>query len=73
MVRFKMFLMWEMLQAVMIRHGKYFTTYCNLSTVSVSKEESVKTGQLLANWLKSDSLNLLFPMKRIVSSIRKNG
>lgn len=33
--------------AVMIRHGKYFTTYSNLATVSVSKGESVKTGQLI--------------------------
>ena len=33
--------------AVMIRHGKYFTTYCNLSTVAVSKGEVVKTGQLI--------------------------
>jgi murein hydrolase activator len=33
--------------AVMIRHGKYFTTYSNLSTVSVSKGQTVKTGQLL--------------------------
>jgi murein hydrolase activator len=33
--------------AVMIRHGKYFTTYCNLSTVAVSKGEMVKTGQLI--------------------------
>jgi murein hydrolase activator len=33
--------------AVMIRHGKYFTTYCNLSTVAVSKGETVKTGQLI--------------------------
>ena len=33
--------------AVMIRHGKYFTTYCNLSTVSVSKGDEVKTGQLI--------------------------
>lgn len=33
--------------AVMIRHGKYFTTYCNLSTVAVSKGENVKTGQLI--------------------------
>jgi murein hydrolase activator len=33
--------------AVMIRHGKYFTTYCNLATVSVSKGESVKTGQVI--------------------------
>lgn len=33
--------------AVMIRHGKYFTTYSNLSTVSVSKGEMVKTGQVI--------------------------
>jgi murein DD-endopeptidase MepM/ murein hydrolase activator NlpD len=33
--------------AVMIRHGKYFTTYSNLGTVTVSKGEQVKTGQLL--------------------------
>jgi murein hydrolase activator len=34
-------------QAVMIRHGKYFTTYSNLSTVSVTKGEHVGTGQIL--------------------------
>ena len=34
-------------QAVMIRHGKYFTTYSNLSTVSVTKGEQVKTGQII--------------------------
>jgi murein hydrolase activator len=33
--------------AVMIRHGKYFTTYSNLSSVSVSKGQSVKMGQIL--------------------------
>ena len=33
--------------AVMVRHGKYFTTYSNLSTVSVSKGQQVKTGQIL--------------------------
>ena len=33
--------------AVMIRHGKYFTTYSNLSTVSVTKGEMVKTGQVI--------------------------
>lgn len=32
---------------VTIRHGKYFTTYSNLSSVSVKKGEAVKTGQAL--------------------------
>lgn len=34
-------------QAIMIRHGKYFTTYSNLSTVSVTKGQQVKTGQII--------------------------
>jgi septal ring factor EnvC (AmiA/AmiB activator) len=34
-------------QAVMIRHGQYFTTYSNLSTVSVSKGEQIGTGQII--------------------------
>ena len=34
-------------QAIMIRHGKYFTTYSNLSGVSVSKGQQVKTGQII--------------------------
>jgi septal ring factor EnvC (AmiA/AmiB activator) len=33
--------------AVMIRHGKYFTTYSNLSSVAVAKGQAVKMGQLL--------------------------
>jgi len=33
--------------AVMIRHGKYFTTYSNLEGVTVSKGQQVKTGQTL--------------------------
>jgi septal ring factor EnvC (AmiA/AmiB activator) len=35
------------IQAVMVRHGKYFTTYSNLSTVSVTKGEKVSTGQII--------------------------
>ncbi len=31
--------------SVMIRHGKYFTNYSNLSSVSVAKGSQVKTGQ----------------------------
>ncbi len=34
-------------QAIMIRHGKYFTTYSNLGTVSVTKGQQVKTGQVI--------------------------
>ena len=33
--------------AVLIRHGKYFTSYSNLSSVSVTKGESVKAGQII--------------------------
>jgi septal ring factor EnvC (AmiA/AmiB activator) len=32
-------------KSVMIRHGKYFTVYSNLSSVSVSKGATVSTGQ----------------------------
>ncbi len=35
------------MSAVMIRHGKYFTTYSNLSSVNVSKGQSIKIGQLV--------------------------
>ena len=31
--------------AVSVRHGKYYTTYSNLSSVSVKKGDLVKTGQ----------------------------
>jgi len=34
-------------QNVMIKHGKYFTTYHNLSAVSVNKGEQVKMGQAI--------------------------
>ena len=34
-------------QTVTIKHGKYFTTYYNLSTVSVSKGASVTMGQVI--------------------------
>jgi septal ring factor EnvC (AmiA/AmiB activator) len=32
---------------VMIRHGKYFTVYTNLSSASVSKGDNVRTGQAI--------------------------
>ena len=35
------------MSAVTIRHGKYFTTYSNLVSVSVKKQQQVKTGQTI--------------------------
>ena len=40
--------------AVTIRHGKYFTTYSNLSSVSVAKGSTVRTGQQIARAGKDD-------------------
>lgn len=33
--------------AVLIRHGKYFTSYSNLASVNVTKGENVKVGQVI--------------------------
>jgi len=43
--------------AITIRHGKYFTTYSNLSGVSVSKGAAVKTGQQIGRAGKDDEGN----------------
>lgn len=40
--------------AVTIRHGKYFTTYSNLSGVTVSKGATVKTGQTIGKAGRDD-------------------
>jgi septal ring factor EnvC (AmiA/AmiB activator) len=40
--------------AVVIRHGKYFTTYSNLSSVNVSKGSAVKTGQVIGRAGEAD-------------------
>lgn len=40
--------------AVTIRHGKYFTTYSNLTGVSVGKNALVKTGQSIGRTGKDD-------------------
>ncbi|MEO5682225.1 MAG: peptidoglycan DD-metalloendopeptidase family protein [Chitinophagaceae bacterium] len=47
-------------QAVIVRHGKYFTTYSNLSSVSVTKGQQVRTGQVLGKVAeKEDNLGEL--------------
>ena len=40
--------------AVTIRHGKYFTTYSNLSSVTVSKGDAVRTGQQIGKAGRND-------------------
>ena len=40
--------------AVTIRHGKYFTTYSNLTSVSVGKGTDVATGQAIGKVGQSD-------------------
>jgi murein hydrolase activator len=45
--------------AVMIRHGKYFTTYSNLSSVSVTKGQEVKTGQVLGKLAEIGQLDFV--------------
>ena len=37
----------EDMQVVIIQHGKYFSTYSNLSNVSVQRGQTVKTGQVI--------------------------
>ena len=39
---------------VMIRHGKYFTVYSNLSSASVSRGDAVKTGQAIGRAAEAD-------------------
>ncbi len=34
-------------QTIVIRHGKYFTTYSNLSSASVEKDQEIKAGKIL--------------------------
>ncbi len=34
-------------QTIVVRHGKYFTTYSNLSSASVEKDQEIKAGKVL--------------------------
>jgi len=43
--------------SVLIRHGKYFTVYSNLSSVSVSKDQKVSAGQMLGRAAVNDEGN----------------
>lgn len=43
--------------SVLVRHGKYFTVYSNLSSVSVSKDAQVKVGQMLGRAGSNDDGN----------------
>jgi murein DD-endopeptidase MepM/ murein hydrolase activator NlpD len=35
------------MQVVILQHGRYFTTYSNLTGVTVQRGQQVKTGQVL--------------------------
>jgi len=41
--------------AVIVRHGKYFTTYNNLGSVSVNKGDAVKAGKVLGTTAADDA------------------
>lgn len=43
--------------SVLVRHGKYFTVYSNLSSVSVAKDQKVTTGQMLGRAAENDDGN----------------
>ena len=40
--------------AVVVRHGKYFTTYSNLSSVNVSRGTALRTGQVIGRIGRND-------------------
>jgi septal ring factor EnvC (AmiA/AmiB activator) len=48
---------------IMIRHGKYFTTYSNLAFVSVCKDEQISTGQILGQVAENGQLDFIISDK----------
>jgi len=42
------------MQVVILQHGRYFTTYSNLSGVTVSKGQTVSSGQVLGKAMSND-------------------
>jgi septal ring factor EnvC (AmiA/AmiB activator) len=44
---------------VMVRHGNYYTTYTNLSVVSVAKDDQVKAGQELGKVSDNGQLDFI--------------
>ncbi|MBI3883236.1 MAG: peptidoglycan DD-metalloendopeptidase family protein [Sphingobacteriales bacterium] len=42
------------LQIVIVQHGKYFSTYSNIGNVTLQKDQTVKTGQVLGKVLSND-------------------
>ncbi len=42
-------------QAVLVRHGKYFTAYSNLASASVNKGDEVRAGKLIGTTAPDDS------------------
>ncbi len=58
----------ENMQVVILQHGKYFSSYSNLSGVSVQPGQSVKTGQVLGRAAANDegvgSIDLLMDSEK---------
>ena len=60
------------LDAVMVNHGNYFTTYINLGTITVCKGDEIKAGQVIGSvgadgqldfWLSDAKDRMLDPEK----------
>lgn len=60
------------LDAVMVSHGDYFSTYTNLSAITVCKGDEIKSGQVLGSvgpdgqmdfWLSDAKIRMLNPEK----------